>query len=340
MDLTIGVVGATGGIGREILAVLHRTTWRPDRIVPVASPGTSVSFVEYGDKQIAVEELAHTDYPELDALIVAAPMEVGKQCVESAIKHGVPVIDCSGFLDGSEMGPLVIPWVNPEGLERVGEEAAVAVPSGVSVLLTTILGPLFRAGIRGEVQATAFVPASSFGKAGMDELSKQVVALFNSSTPPRKTFENGLAFDLLPILGEANPEGWAPMEEECVRQVHKMFGEGIPLGVTCVGVPVFSGISANIHIRTVDKIDPQSIARVLSEGGVKVGKDNSFRSVPRPRTVEGNPFVHAGRIRTDETGTHLHLWVSMDNLKATATVAVGCCAALLREEIEDSRSTE
>ena len=43
----------------------------------------------------------------------------------------------------------------------------------------------------------------------MEELSKQVISLFNSGTPPRKVFEHGLAFDIIPQLGAADANGWS-----------------------------------------------------------------------------------------------------------------------------------
>ena len=97
MDLRIGVVGATGALGKEILGVLNRTTWRPDTIVPSASASTSISFVEYGDAQVAVEDAASLDIPELDALIIATPRAVAGPLAREAIRVAVPVVDCSGF---------------------------------------------------------------------------------------------------------------------------------------------------------------------------------------------------------------------------------------------------
>ena len=234
----------------------------------------------------------------------------------------------------------MVPWVNPESMDAALEQAAVAVPSAASILLASALGPMLRAGILGEIQTTLLYPASAAGRDGIEELSKQVVALFNASTPPRRVFEHGLAFDLIPQMGAVDDAGWSDVENTVVHQLHSMLGEGLPLGVTAVTVPVFSGLSADVHFRSPKRLAPDAIKQVFQDGGLKVNEQVGTRYTPRPRRVEGNPFVHVGRVRTDATGQHLHFWLGMDNLRATATVAVGCCAALLREEIETYRDSQ
>jgi aspartate-semialdehyde dehydrogenase len=71
----------------------------------------------------------------------------------------------------------------------------------------------------------------------MDELSRQVVALLNGQTPPRKVFQNGLAFDLVPQIGEADDSGWSDWERTVSEDVLAM--TGLHVQVTGVAVPLF-----------------------------------------------------------------------------------------------------
>lgn len=340
MDLRIGVLGATGALGKEIVGVLDRTTWRPDEIVPIASPGTTHPFVEYGSSQVAVEGLDTCDVPELDALIIAAPQNVVADVAREAIRSGVPIVDCSGLLKTNEEAPCLVPWVNPEMLAEGIHRGAIAVPDAASILLSSVIGPLLRSGIIGEFQATLLYPASHAGRGGMEELSKQVISLFNAGTPPRKVFEHGLAFDIIPQMGPVDENGWSDVETEVVATVQQMLRTPIPISLSAMMVPVFSGLSADIHLRTTKRVMPDLVKQVLQDGGLKMTEVPSPGTEPRPRRVEGEPFVHCGRVRTDSEGHHLHLWAGMDNLRATATVSVGCCAALLREEIEAAKKDQ
>ena len=68
-QIHVGVVGATGAIGREVLSVLDRVSWRPDEVSAAASPGTSVHAVDYGDQNLTVEDARDLDTGLLDAVI-------------------------------------------------------------------------------------------------------------------------------------------------------------------------------------------------------------------------------------------------------------------------------
>lgn len=328
----VGVAGATGAVGKELMAVLEAAPWRPAKVVPIASARSEVHEVRWGDGGLPVEEIERVDLTNLDALVMALPAEPARELGERAIGDGLVVVDVSGaFLDDEDV-PLVVPWVNPEAL-REPRRGTVAIPDGATLLLASVLGPLWRAGLAGEVDATVLAPASVAGRAGVDELSRQVVALFNSAAPPRKVFEHGLAFDVLPAIDELRPDGWTARELAVATGVARVLdGLGAPCRptVTAVQVPVFSGLSATITITPSTPIPGvDALVSRLAEGGVVMPKVAGVRGLPRPRKVEGHPFAHVGRVRLDAHG-RVHLWASIDNLRGVAAAAVGACGALLR----------
>ncbi|MCA9567532.1 MAG: hypothetical protein KC656_06800, partial [Myxococcales bacterium] len=246
---------------------------------------------------------------------------------EAAVRAGTPVVDASGALH-SDAVPLGIPWVNPEAL--LGQQRGVlAVPSPEAILAATVLGPLQRAGLDGATEATFMLPASRFGRRGIEELSAQVVALFNAGTPPRSVFADGLAFDVLPSAGEAVGQGWSALEQRVSRELHALVElEDVP--VLCTAVPVFSGLSMELRIEPSRRPVPDLVRQILVDAGVQVPAGDAPRELPRPRRVEGMPFPSAGRIRVDDRGEVLRIWASMDNLRASATVVVGLAGLLLR----------
>jgi aspartate-semialdehyde dehydrogenase len=139
-------------------------------------------------------------------------------------------------------------------------------------------------------------------------------------------FEQGLAFDLLPAVGDVAPDGWTAREHRALGEVGRLLGVPVEGSITLTGVPVFSGISATLQLHPPGDVPLERIAQVLQQGGVQVAA-GAARQLPRPRRVEGQPFVHVGRIRV---GAGLHLWATMDNLRGTATVAVGAAGVLWR----------
>lgn len=328
-DLRVAVAGATGALGGEIIKVLDQVSWRPATLVPLARATTSVTHVDYGDERVAVDDLSDESLDGVDALFLALPPSAARSIGESAIRQGIATIDCSGAFADEASIPLVVPWINPEVLMDL-PQGAVATPDPSATLIASALGPLRRAGLDGPAQAVVLVPASREGKNGIEELSRQVVALFNSGNPPRKVFPNGLAFDTLPAVGILHDDGWTSLERIVATQVARVAGGTSPLDVTLVGVPVFSGLSAHVSIQLPRATTPDLVLRILADGGIQVPESGGVRYLPRPRRVEGRPFAHVGRVRTSVDGKTLHLWLSMDNLRTAATVAVSAAATMLR----------
>jgi aspartate-semialdehyde dehydrogenase len=330
-DLRIGVAGATGAVGKEVLTVLSGVSWRPRQVHAYAARSTATSHVEYGDQRLPVEVLDDEDLSELDVLVVATPRGTAAKAARQAVDDGVLVIDLAGVFEDDPDVPVVVPWINPERLAAHEGGGAYAIPGPAAALLAAVVGPLHRVNLVESIDATVLLPASAWGRTGMDELSRQVVALFNAGTPPRKVFDGGLAFDLLPAVGALADDGWTDAERRTSREVQALLGAELPLAATLVGVPVFSGVSAEISVRAGKNVLLELVARVLADGGVRLPERAGAKSLPRPRRVEGQPFVAAGRLRADPVDpTRVHLWASMDNLRGTAASVAALIAALLR----------
>ncbi|MFT4622922.1 MAG: aspartate-semialdehyde dehydrogenase [Myxococcota bacterium] len=324
----VGVVGATGALGAELVSVLDRVAWRPGQLVPLGRASTTRTHVEWGGERVAVELADVDDVDDLDLLFLAAPAEVSLPLARAAIDAGVAVVDCSGEVARAGLGPLVVPWVNPEQLQEMD---AVALPGAAAMFIASIIGPLARAGVIGRVTATVLEPASTAGRDGIAELSGQVVALLNSQTPRRRVFPEGLAFDLVPAEGTIRADGWTDMEARASDEVRSLVPGAHRPDVTLVRVPVFSGVGGTIVITTDQQLLPELVTRILADGGVKLPEHGALRSIPRPRRVDGKPFAHVGRLRLAEASRSLHLWASMDNLRTGATAAVAAGGALLQQ---------
>lgn len=331
-DLRVGVAGATGALGTELVKVLDGAPWRPDTLVPLASARTETPFVSWGDGQVAVDDLDLEQLEGLSALFVALPREVAGDVVRRAMHAGVPVVDCSGSQAQDLEVPCLVPWINPEALLEDRARDVIAVPSAAGLLVASVAGPMARAGFTGSLDATVVVPASVWGRSGIDELSRQVVALFNSGAAPRKVFEHGLAFDLLPMVGDVGVTGWTGPELQALAEVARI--TGLRTSITLVAAPVFTGISATIRLDG-GAGEPARVERVLVDGGLKAPADSSARRVPRPRRVDGRPFAHLGRVRQALGSEAVHLWVSMDNVHTVATAAVASMAMLLGDRARD-----
>lgn len=318
----VGVAGATGAVGKELVAILDRVPWRPEELVALARLRSRETSLTWGEGRVGVDSLEDMDFSGLDLLFVALPRSEAPAVLRAAIEADVKVVDLSGM--GSELydAPLCVPWVNPEAWSP--DVTVVSIPEASSTLVGSVLAPLKRAGLVGRAQATVLAPASVKGHEGIAELSNQVVALLNAQTPNRQLFPDGLAFDLEPFTGVLQEDGRADGEARAVQQVQSLLGEDLELDVAVVGVPLFSGIAMQMTVETARNLEVDLVRQILADGGVRMDPEARVRAAPRPRKVEGQPFAHAGRVRLSADGRGLHLFAAMDNLHTAGLAAVSC----------------
>ena len=322
-----GVAGATGSVGSELLKVLEGLAWGPPGVLPIARASSKQTSIEWKDQQVGVDVLDEADLESVDLLFVALPGPVSGDIIRRAVDADIWVVDLSGVAWRDEMGPLCVPWLQAD---RVPEATRVlCVPMAEALLVASVLEPLRRAGIIGSAHAHVLMPASSFGRQGVEELSQQVVALFNAQTPQRKIFPSGIAFDVDPSVSPSADDGWTEREHEVVEQVRGLCAAPeMPLTVSLTQVPVFSGVSVECSIRMDRQVPLELLERVLRDGGVRWAVEGGQTPSARPRSVEGEPFAHGTRLRLNEEGDTLFVWASMDNLR-TPAVAAAMCARLL-----------
>jgi aspartate-semialdehyde dehydrogenase len=331
MAWVVGVAGATGSVGGKVLAVLDAAPWRPSTVIALASPGTHVPFVPWGDGQIAVDDARHADIAAMDLLIVATPDAVARDLVTRAVAAEVPVVDLSGSQREDLAVPVVLPWVNAGALDAARAREVVAIPGAPATLIATALAPLVDAGWKGTARAEVMVSASSWGREGIEELSKGVVALFNAATPPRKVFEQGLAFDLIPAVGAVGGSGWTGPEALAMAEIARLCG--VRCDVTLVGAPLFQGIAAALWLELPRGWDVERVAAVWKDAGLPLAE--GARKLPRPRRVDGSAEVHIGRLRASAVGEGALAWLVADNAHLAAVAAVGAGRALLPGRAED-----
>jgi aspartate-semialdehyde dehydrogenase len=332
-SLRVGLAGATGAVGREILALIEASTLPVGTLVPMASPACRSHTVELGGEKLRVENLLAEHISTCDLVIFAVPPAAAAEPLAAALDEGVPVIDLSGSLGPEQGVPVVVPAVNRMQLQDFREHQAVASPRPEVVGLATLLGPLRAHAGDLRCRGTVMHSAASRGRAGIEELSNQVVSLFNSRTPQRKVFPAGLAFDLEPAIGEPTGSGWTPHELHCALGAAALLG--LPperLAVSALVGPWFNGLCYSLFLETDTGLDAERLERIYEAApGMQLGGGAQGREIPRPRAADGSTLLQLGRLR-DDPGGGVHLWAVADELRFGAA---GNAVALLGALVED-----
>ena len=98
--LRIGVVGATGVLGSEVLALLEESSLLVRELVPVATDRSLGHEIEFRGDALPVE----TEPPKLrglDLLFLCAPEGVSVEYARQALRAEVPCVDAAGALSSS-----------------------------------------------------------------------------------------------------------------------------------------------------------------------------------------------------------------------------------------------
>lgn len=321
--LRIGVVGATGGLGSEVLEVLSESSLAIGEIVAVATERSFGHDIEFQGKVYPVL----SEPPALrglDCVFLCAPAEVSREYAREALRAEVLCVDAAGALAGS---PDVALRVAAFGTAGEPEPLLVA-PSGPVLALGLTLRPIQEAAGLRRVVATCLDAASVGGRGGIETLYKESIALFNQEEPEEpEVFGRPVAFDCLPALGEVDAAGASARECATADGLIRLLGEDLRVGLTHLQIPTFVGFGASVALETERVLDPALAEGVLGKAAGLERWDDAPDGITL-RAAAGRDVVLAGRVRRDPSAeAGLFLWLACDTLRLAAANAVALAAA-------------
>jgi len=322
--LRVAVVGATGAVGSEVLAVLDASSLPVGELVAVAGEDSLGTDIEFQGEIAPV----HAELPALhglDAVLCCAPAAVAPDIVRAALHAEVPCIDLSGaFADRSEV-PLV--WG-----EEMPESAAPlrSCPPATALVWRPLLRALAALAPLERVEGTVLEAASAGGRRGIEALSAESMAVFNQQDLPDEDGERRpRAFDLVPTGGAR--EGGGRARERALRDALARGGVDLTsLAARWIQVPVFLGEASSLEVQLAAPLEAVAAAEGLAKAlGVELWEGEG--EGPNLRAVAGRDVVIAARPETDpDDPARLRLWAVADVLRLAATRAVAALAALPR----------
>src|SRR5579871_2587389 len=180
MGYKVAVVGATGNVGREMLAILDERKFPADEVVALASRQSVGVEVSYGDRTLKVKALEHYDFSDVDICLMSAGGSVSKEWSPKIGAAGAVVIDNSSAWRMDPDVPLVVPEVNAAALDGFAKKNIVANPNCSTAQLVVALKPLHDKATIKRVVVSTYQSVSGAGKEAMDELFAQTRAIFTN----------------------------------------------------------------------------------------------------------------------------------------------------------------
>src|SRR6202045_987044 len=322
MGFKVAVVGATGNVGREMLAILAERTFPADEVVALASRKNMGVEVSYGDKILKIKALDHYDFSDVDICLMSAGSAVSKEWSPRIAAKGAVVIDNSSCWRMDPDVPLIVPEVNAAAAAGFRKKGIIANPNCSTAQLVVALKPLHdHAKIKRVVVAT-YQSVSGAGKDAMDELFSQTKAVFTAGDIETKTFPKRIAFNLIPQIDVFMEDGFTKEEWKMVVETKKILDPKIKLVATCVRVPVFIGHSEAVNIEFENPITADEARETLREApGCLVIDRREPGGYITPHEAAGEDATYISRIREDPTVENgLVLWCVSDNLRKGAAL--------------------
>ena len=318
----VAVVGATGNVGREMLAILAERQFPVSEVVALASSQSIGREVSFGDRTLKCKALDHYDFSATDICLMSAGGAVSKEWSPRIGKQGCLVIDNSSAWRLDPDVPLVVPEVNAEAAKGFSRKYIIANPNCSTAQLVVALKPLHDFAKIKRVVVSTYQSVSGAGKDAMDELFAQTRAVFVSDPVEAKKFPKRIAFNVIPHIDVFMDDGSTKEEWKMVAETKKILDPKIKLTATCVRVPVFIGHSEAVNIEFENPITADEAREILREApGCLVIDRREPGGYITPHEAAGEDATYISRIREDPTiDNGLNIWVVSDNLRKGAAL--------------------
>ena len=306
----VGVVGATGVLGSDLIELLDERRFPVSELRPVATDRALGEVVELGGEEIPVQA-GDVSLRGLDFVFLCVPPEAAGDWVRRALRDEVPCVDLSGSLGGRDEVPTLAAELGAPRDQVL--RPLVSGPPSAALACALALAPLVREAGLARVVGTHLEAASSAGRDGIRTLESEVVALFNhEELPESDVFSGPVAFDCLPELGGADLGG---ILAELLRRP-------VAAALTSVRVPTFSGLGVSLAVEPEREVTPQELAEWwVKAPGVELWDPDM--PGPTTRDAASRDVVLAGRVRTDPSRPGgLLLWLAADPVRLAASNAV------------------
>jgi aspartate-semialdehyde dehydrogenase len=319
--LNVGVVGATGIVGRSFMETLAQRNFPVASLRPFASEASLGREVALQGSSYPCQILAPGCFSGLDLVFFSSGDDISREWAPEAVKAGAWAIDNSNAWRMSDDVSLVVPEVNGDLLSQMAAPQIIANPNCTTMQLVVALHPLqMRFGIE-SVRLASYQAVSGAGQPGYDELLNQSDHFRHNPNPTPTTFPHPILFNAIPEIGSFNDLGYTSEEVKVMNESRKILrDQQIRVSAFTVRIPVLNAHAEAVWVKLKKEVDRQQVIEALL-GGEGLVIESDFRKYPTQRQVSGSDPVFVGRIHKDisEEQTWM-MWIVSDNIRKGAAL--------------------
>ncbi len=317
--IKVGIVGATGLVGHEMLSVLQKSTLSICELRLFATAKSAGRTLNFRGLPHTVEIIQNASWEKGMVILGATSSEAALHWIPEALAAGAYIIDNSSAyrMDGNV--PLVVPEVNSDVIET--HHRLIANPNCSTIQLAMALGPLRNIAPFEWVSVATYQSVSGSGRDGIDALNRQ-----EREKPGVGSFHRNVICE----IGCPEPSGYTGEEIKLVMETPKILGMNFPVFPSCARVPVKIGHTESVTIKFTGNVAAEKVRQRLEKSpGIRVSNLGC-----QPVEVEGTDHTAVGRIRNHPAdGSIIQFWVTADNVRKGAALNAVQILELIAQKI-------
>ena len=293
--MKIGILGATGAVGRQMIECLDEQDIDVTDLVLLASKKSEGQIIKFKDKEYVVKEVNHDSFKGLDIVLGASSNEVAKKYKDDIVKAGAIFIDNSSAFRMDKDVPLVIPEINGDDAKK--HHGVIANPNCSTIITLMAITAINKLSKVKCMIASTYQAVSGAGKGGIDELNEEIKDI--NYTP--SVFPYTIAYNCIPFIGSLKEEDYTSEEMKMENEGKKILhNDDLRVTCTCVRVPVLRSHCISVSLKCEKDLTVDEVKDVLSkQEGVVLYDDSSDNKYPMPLITSNQDKVYVGRIRKD-----------------------------------------
>lgn len=332
MGYKVGIVGATGAVGQELISLLESRNFPISELKLFASSRSAGKRIEATGQTLTVEEATKSCFDGLDYAIFSASGSLSKELCPAAAAAGVVAIDNSSAFRMDPNVPLVVPEINPAAAKA--HKGIIANPNCTTAITLMAANPLHRAfGLKRMITST-YQAVSGSGVAAMAELEAQMGQLSRGESVTIAAYPYQIALNALPHVDAFLENGYTKEEMKMLNESRKILDlPDLVASCTCVRIPVMRSHSVAVNAEFERPVSVEAAREAIEAApGIDLVDDPENLRYPMPLDFASRANCGVGRIRKDlgyQNG--LAFWVAGDQLWKGAALNAIQIAELLCE---------
>ncbi len=293
--MKIGILGATGAVGRQMIECLDEQNIEVDDLVLLASKRSEGQIIKFKDKDYVVKEVNHDSFKGLDIVLGASSNEIAKTYKDDIVKAGAIFIDNSSAFRIDKDVPLVIPEINGEDAKK--HHGVISNPNCSTIITLMAIEAINKISKVKCMIASTYQAVSGAGKNGIDELNKEIVDI---NYKP-EVFPYTIAYNCIPFIGSIKEDDYTSEEMKMENEGRKILhNDDLKVTCTCVRVPVLRSHCISVSLKCEKELSLNEVREALSkQEGVVLYDEPLDNKYPMPLVTSNQDKVYVGRIRKD-----------------------------------------